>query len=90
MKKRAQVMNPKDNVAVALVSLKAKEKIVIQSGDLEEEIVLLENIPRGHKFAIKDIEEGDQILKYGEVIGIASSSIKKGERVHDHNVRGPT
>jgi|YelNatPaOPRAMG01_1025707.scaffolds.fasta_scaffold02698_16 altronate dehydratase len=90
MKKRAQVMNPKDNVAVALVSLKAKEKIVIQSGDLEEEIVLLENIPRGQKFAIKDIEEGDQILKYGEVIGIASSSIKKGERVHDHNVRGPT
>jgi altronate dehydratase small subunit len=90
MKKRAQVMNPKDNVAVALVSLKAKEKIVIQSGDLEEEIVLLENIPRGQKFAIKDIEEGDQILKYGEVIGVASSSIKKGERVHDHNVRGPT
>jgi hypothetical protein len=90
MKKRAQVMNPKDNVAVALVSLKAKEKIVIQSGDLEEEIVLLENIPRGQKFAIKDIEEGEQILKYGEVIGIASSSIKKGERVHDHNVRGPT
>lgn len=88
MKRKAQVMNVRDNVATALVSLKAKEKVVIQRGNLEEEIVLLDDVPRGHKFAIEDIEEGKEIFKYGEVIGIAASSIKKGQHVHDHNIRG--
>ncbi|MCX7857582.1 MAG: UxaA family hydrolase [Deltaproteobacteria bacterium] len=88
MRRKAQVLNKNDNVAIALVSLKAKEKITIQTGDAEEEIVLLENIPRGHKFAIKDIEEGKEIVKYGEVIGVASSYIKRGEHVHDHNFEG--
>ncbi|MCS7280203.1 MAG: UxaA family hydrolase [Desulfobacterota bacterium] len=81
-------MNVRDNIAVALVSLKAKEKIVIQRGNTEEEIVLLENIPRGHKFAIEDIEKGKEVFKYGEVIGIAAQDIKKGELVHDHNLKG--
>ncbi len=89
MKRKAQVMNPKDNVAMALVSLKAKEKVIVQRGGLEEEIVLLESIPRGHKFALEDIEEGREIVKYGEVIGIAAKSIKKGEHVHEHNLKSP-
>lgn len=88
MKKKAQVMNIKDNVAIALVSLKANERITVQRGDMEEEIVLIDNIPRGHKFAIQDIEEGKEIVKYGEVIGRAVSNIKKGEHVHEHNLRG--
>ncbi|MCQ2796570.1 MAG: altronate dehydratase family protein [Bacilli bacterium] len=40
----------------------------------------------GHKVALKDIKRGGQVIKYGEVIGIAKSNIKKGDWVHSHNL----
>ncbi|MBE6583258.1 MAG: altronate dehydratase [Ruminococcaceae bacterium] len=44
-------------------------------------------IPKGHKFARRDIREGETVIKYGEIIGRATSDIKEGEWVHSHNVR---
>ena len=44
-------------------------------------------IPAGHKFAIRDIRSGEYIIKYGEIIGRATSDIKVGEWVHTHNVK---
>ncbi len=44
-------------------------------------------IPAGHKFALRDIAEGEYVLKYGEIIGRASRDIRRGEWVHTHNVR---
>ena len=44
-------------------------------------------IPAGHKFALKDINKGEYIIKYGEIIGRATQDIKKGEWVHTHNVK---
>lgn len=41
----------------------------------------------GHKFALCDIPEGEQIIKYGYPIGIATADIKKGEWVHSHNLK---
>ena len=52
--------------------------------------VLLEeqnNIPAGHKVALKDIKSGDEVIKYGMVIGKAYKDIKKGEWVHTHNLK---
>ena len=52
--------------------------------------VLLEaagDIPAGHKIALTDIASGEKIIKYGEVIGRATSDIRAGEHVHTHNVR---
>jgi altronate dehydratase small subunit len=46
----------------------------------------MQDIPFGHKFAIKDIEKGGDIIKYGDKIGIANTEIKKGDHVHIHNV----
>ena len=46
-----------------------------------------EGIPAGHKFALKDIPQGEYIIKYGEIIGRATADIKAGEWVHTHNVR---
>lgn len=46
-----------------------------------------DNIPAGHKFALKDIKNGEYVIKYGEIIGRASAEIKKGEWVHTHNVK---
>lgn len=46
-----------------------------------------DTIPAGHKFALCDIAQGDYVIKYGEIIGRATTDIKKGEWVHTHNVR---
>ncbi len=40
----------------------------------------------GHKKALKDIEIGQEIIKYGYPIGRATAAIKKGDRVHSHNL----
>ncbi|MBQ8197568.1 MAG: altronate dehydratase [Clostridia bacterium] len=46
-----------------------------------------DTIPAGHKFALRDISCGDLVIKYGEIIGRATSDIKEGEWVHTHNVK---
>ena len=44
-------------------------------------------IPAGHKFALRDIAEGEKIVKYGDPIGVATCLIPAGSHVHTHNVR---
>lgn len=44
------------------------------------------NVPEGHKVAIKDIKKGEDIIKYGQVIGVANEDIKEGSHVHSHNI----
>lgn len=45
------------------------------------------NLDNGHKYALCDIAEGENIIKYGSPIGHATCNIKKGEHVHTHNVK---
>lgn len=45
------------------------------------------NLENGHKFAVRDIKCGENIIKYGSPIGHATSDISKGEHVHTHNVK---
>ncbi|MBR3875984.1 MAG: altronate dehydratase [Clostridia bacterium] len=45
------------------------------------------NLADGHKYAIRDIKCGEDIIKYGNPIGHAICDIKKGEHVHTHNVK---
>ncbi len=73
------IINENDNVAVALTNLK--------SGENYNDVKLLEDIIQGHKFALKDLKSGDNIIKYGYSIGKATRDIKKGEHVHEHNVQ---
>ncbi len=44
-------------------------------------------IPRGHKFALRDIAAGEAVIKYGMTIGHALCTIRKGEHVHTHNLK---
>ena len=44
-------------------------------------------VPLGHKIALKDLKVGDTIFKYGHDIGKVVKEIKKGEHVHVHNVK---
>ena len=45
------------------------------------------NLENGHKYAIRDIKKGDNVIKYGYPIGHATQDIKKGEHVHTHNLK---
>ena len=45
------------------------------------------NLDDGHKYACRDINEGENIIKYGNPIGHATAFIKKGEHVHTHNMK---
>ncbi len=67
-----------DSVAVALVPLK--------KGETAEGVTLVDNIEKGHKFALKDISADEPVIKYGEVIGSATRDISAGSHVHTHNI----
>ena len=45
------------------------------------------NLADGHKYALRDIKAGEDIIKYGNPIGHAICDIKAGEHVHTHNVK---
>jgi len=79
------VLNPSDNVAVALEEIPENETIYLTK---ETGIKIKKTIEFGHKFSIKEIDKGDTVMKYGEVIGRSSQFIEAGEHVHVHNVEG--
>ena len=83
MKINAMLINPKDNVAVAIAEIKAGEPIVGVKG---KELRAKEDIRRNHKVALEEILAGRRVSKYGESIGRASKTIQAGEWVHTHNL----
>ncbi|HSC53316.1 MAG TPA: altronate dehydratase family protein [Phnomibacter sp.] len=76
-------IHSRDNVVIALQNFQQGEEVVVDG----KVIKLLNDIERGHKIALVDIEEGSDILKYGYPIGHATQAIKTGEHVHVQNVR---
>lgn len=73
-------INPSDNVAVALTPLKSGTKIDLNGG-----IILQNDIPSGHKFAITDIPKGGNVIKYGFPIGHLICNVSAGCHI-DHNI----
>ena len=83
MEKSAVLIHPKDSVAVLL-------KPLVKGNDtvgLPVEIRASEDIPAGHKIAIRPIRQGEAVVKYGAPIGYATQEIAEGQHVHTHNVR---
>ena len=78
-------INESDNVAVALTTLEKTFSLTLEPGDFT--VQTLEEIPAGHKVALRDIREGEEIIKYGYRIGIATADIPAGSWVHTHNIR---
>ncbi len=83
---RVIIINEKDNVATALKGLNAGAEVSVELQGRVQKITLLSDIPTGHKFALKDLEEGEAVIKYGEPIGQGTVKITRGEHVHVHNV----
>ena len=75
-------INHNDKVAVAIEELQAGEELCVDG----VKVTLREAIPAGHKFALCDIAEGENIIKYGYSIGVAREAIPAGSWVHVHNI----
>jgi altronate dehydratase small subunit len=82
----AIVLNEKDNVATAVQDLKAGQKAMVRLNRELSQIDIREDIPYGHKFAVRTVRSGENILKYGEVIGRATAEIGAGLHAHVQNI----
>ena len=80
------VLNDADNVATSLAPLDAGTRIEVALNGEIRTITVLDSIAFGHKLAIRTMAPGDDVVKYGEVIGRASEAIEPGQWVHVHNV----
>jgi altronate hydrolase len=76
------MINDNDLVAVAVKEIRKGEKL-----DIDNSVIAQDNIPMGHKIALKEIQKGEEIYKYGYSIGQASENISQGGWVHTHNVK---
>ena len=76
-------INPADSVVVCLAEKKKGEIISVDG----QEIVLNQDTPAGHKVLIKDVGEGENIIKYGYPIGHARQALKAGDWVNENNLK---
>jgi altronate hydrolase/galactarate dehydratase len=69
-----------DNVVIALKDLAA--------GSRPEglDVPLGGSVPRGHKIAARDIAKGEEVIRYGQIIGQATEDIPAGAHIHSHNL----
>lgn len=76
-------INATDNVAVAISELKKGAEVMIDGAS----IVLKNDIPAGHKFAIAAIAQGHNVVKYGYPIGHAIANVEAGELMDHNNIK---
>jgi len=78
-----------DTVGVATVDIKAGEQARGLLMDNQEplEVKALEDIPLGHKIALKDLKVSDTVIKYGHDIGKVVKDTQVGAHVHIHNLK---
>ncbi|AOH56446.1 hypothetical protein ABE28_018925 [Peribacillus muralis] len=79
-------LNELDNVAVVLKNVEPGQLLTIKG--FNEKILVMKNIPYGHKVATSHIRNNERIIKYGECMGISTAEILPGYHVHVFNVRG--
>lgn len=79
----AFLLNPADDVAVALRPIAAGEAVRVRGG---HSVTARADIPMAHKLALRAIAAGAPVRKYGEIIGQACTTIAAGDHVHVHNI----
>lgn len=88
LKKVCYVVTENDNVATAMADIECG--MVELTGDVPENrfsLKAVQLVPFGHKIALKKINTGEAIVKYGAPIGIAVEDIEPGTHVHMHNMK---
>ena len=78
------LLNEKDNIITTVITLKQGKKAIYFKGKELISIEVKTDIPSCHKIALKNLEKGELIIKYGEIIGRSLTEINEGMLV-DHN-----
>jgi (2R)-sulfolactate sulfo-lyase subunit alpha len=80
---------PDDDVGVAVTDLRAGTEIgaITLEGKPVGTVKLVDDVPLGHKVAMRDIADGREVVEYGRVIALATRSALRGSHVHTHNIR---
>ena len=84
------VHDPKDNVGVVVVEgLKAGTEMlcVVTHDNSDFRLTAKMDVPIGHKVALKALQPGDTVIKYGQDIGRIVAAVGPGEHVHVHNLK---
>lgn len=81
---------PGDVVAVAVDDIEPGPDVPgrVQQDGTALALAIHDRIPLGHKVALRDLADGEQVIKYGVSIGRATTAIRAGEHVHVHNLKG--
>ncbi len=86
MRRDALAIKKQDNVATAIRDIEQGQRAVVGIDEETLTVPVSQAIPFGHKLALRGIQSGEEVLKYGTVIGRATQTIQAGEHVHVHNV----
>ncbi len=89
MKHKILMHEPDDDVGVAVEDLEAGTEVgaVTLEGQPVKTVKLVDNVPLGHKVAMRDLAAGKDVIEYGRVIGMAAQAAPKGAHVHTHNLK---
>ncbi len=89
MKKGILLHEASDDVGVAAMDIQAGEEIqaVTLEGAPVATVKAIEDIPLGHKVAMRDLAENHHVQEYGRTIGFVFQAIKFGGHVHVHNIK---
>jgi hypothetical protein len=79
---RAVKITSRDNVAVVVQAVPRGEPVIIATDKTVLKLSTNEDIPAGHKIALTPIKQGSAVVRYGETIGTATRSIRKGDWIH--------
>ena len=82
MNKGLILVHEHDDAAIALADLSRGETYQVAG----QSVTLLDDIPFGHKVALRDISSGDNVIKYGNPLGHATQDIRIGQHIHTHNM----
>ncbi|MDO4648817.1 MAG: altronate dehydratase family protein [Eubacteriales bacterium] len=82
----AIMMDEIDNVVTCLADITKGEIVTYRKGNQLLSITAKENIPYCHKIALTEINKGEQVIKYGEILGEVSEAVVAGHLVNDKNL----
>jgi len=86
MERTAIAIKGQDNVATAIKDIAAGQEAAVGVGEQTLMVPVMQDIAYGHKFALRAIAKGEEVLKYNCVIGRATCNIELGRHVHVHNM----
>ena len=76
--------SPLDNVGIVCNAFGLQKGAIVS-----DDIILIDDIPMGHKVALEAIDEGKPVIRYGEIIGFTNKKIQKGEWIKENKLSLP-